>query len=401
MPQDPLQPDTAEPDLRRQLLPPSLLGRFDDAFALSCRLYDEYIHRLALRVFRLSGLEDASRTDADTAELVRRAGLDPARAEIPVGWILRQLAARGVLDATGPSASASRYCLAGPAPDLDPSEILERQRTADPSWLPSYELACIAAEGYPDFLRGRISGEEILFSPGRVDLWFEYFSNANGLYSINNLVGAQAAVGMLPEGKPHRVLEMGGGLGSAALALLDEFVRADRIGEIAQYRFTEIVPTFLRRGQRALLERFPDAPFLSFSRFDMNRSFEEQGAPAGSCDAVYAVNTLHVARDLLFTLGEIRRALAPGGTLILGECVRPFPDQAIYVEFVFNLVEAFRAPILDPRFRPNGGFLTPEQWIAALEIGGFRDVRFYPDIQRIRRSFPTFYVAAVGATRRD
>jgi SAM-dependent methyltransferase len=401
MQHDPAQPASPGTDPRRQLLPPALLGTFDDAFARSCDLYDEYVHRLTLSVFRDSGLEAAARSDADGAEMIRRAGLDPARAAIPVGWILRQLAARGVLVATGTPVSAARYRIAGPAPVLDPAEILERQRAADPSWLPSYEIARIAAEGYPDFLHGKIEGEEILFSPGRVDLWFEYFSNANGLYSVNNLVGAQAALGMLREGGSHRVLELGGGLGSAALAMLDGMGRAGRLGEIAKYRFTEIVPTFLRRGQRALLERFPDASFLSFSRLDMNKRFEEQGVPPGSLDAVYAVNTLHVARDLPFTLGEIRGALAPGGAIILGECVRPFPEQAIYVEFVFNLVEAFRAPVLDPRFRPNGGFLTPEQWIAALETCGFRDVRFYPDIQNIRRSLPTFYVAAVGATRRD
>jgi len=114
---------------------------------------------------------------------------------------------------------------------------------------------------------------------------------------------------------------------------------------------------------------------------------------------VYAVNTLHVAHDLEFTLGEVFRALEPGGRLIASECVRPRPRQPIEAEFVFNLTETFRSPRLDPRYRPSGGFLTPEQWEGAMEAAGFVEIRFLPDIPRIRDQVPKFVVAAIGATR--
>jgi SAM-dependent methyltransferase len=115
--------------------------------------------------------------------------------------------------------------------------------------------------------------------------------------------------------------------------------------------------------------------------------------------AIYAVNTLHVAHDLGATLAEIRRTLTPGGRLVVGECIRPYPGRTVYAEFVFNLMEAFRAPRLDPELRPNGGFLAPEQWTRALEAAGFVDVRLLPDILRMRDHFSTFYAAAIGATR--
>jgi hypothetical protein len=73
--------------------------------------------------------------------------------------------------------------------------------------------------------------------------------------------------------------------------------------------------------------------------------------------------------------------------------------DTLYPEFVFNLLETFRSPRLHPSYRPNGGFLTPEQWTEALEAAGFRDVRLLPDIMRIREEFPGFCVAAIGATR--
>ena len=120
----------------------------------------------------------------------------------------------------------------------------------------------------------------------------------------------------------------------------------------------------------------------------------------GSLRAIYAVNTLHVARDLGATLAEAYRALAPGGRLVVGECIRPFPGQTVYAEFVFNLMETFRAPRLHPDWRPNGGFLTPEQWTTALRAAGFVEVRLLPDIPRMRDRFPMFYAAAIGAARR-
>ena len=145
--------------------------------------------------------------------------------------------------------------------------------------------------------------------------------------------------------------------------------------------------------------RFPGAAWLTFAPLDMNQPFAQQGVADGSVAAIFAVNTLHVARDLGVTLAEIRRALAPGGRLVAGECIRPFPGQTIYAEFVFNLMEAFRNPRLHPDWRPNGGFLTPEQWTSAFEAAGFVDVRFLPDIQRMRDRVPMFYAAAIGATR--
>src|SRR5262249_29099829 len=158
------------------------------------------------------------------------------------------------------------------------------------------------------------------------------------------------------------------------------------------------VPAFLRRGER-VKERFGAPAFLTFASLDMNRPFAEQGVAPASASTVYAVNVLHVAHDLEFTLGEIHRTLEPGGQLIVSEGVRPTAGQTMYPDVVVTLLETFRAPRLHPVWRPNGGFLTVEQWRAALESAGFKDVRMMPDITRIRDLFPTFYAGALGATR--
>jgi SAM-dependent methyltransferase len=264
--------------------------------------------------------------------------------------------------------------------------------------MPSYVLAEAVAQEYPAFLRGEVPGEEVLFSPRRLRLWIDYFSNGNRLYALNNHIGALAVEQWMPP-DGGVLLELGGGLGSGALAVLERLAMAGRLDAIREYRFTEFVPAFLRRGQQALRARYPERSSLIFGALDMNRPFGDQGIAPESVAVIYAVNTLHVAHDLDFTLGEVRRALEPGGRLIVSECVRPYPRQAIYAEFIFNLLETFRSPRLHPLYRPSGGFLTPEQWQDAIGSAGFVDIRISPDIMRIRQVVPDFFAAAIGATR--
>jgi len=391
----PLEAERAAATAARYL-PPSLVPFFDARFARSHRLFEEYVYRLTLRVFVEARLDAAVGEWGSPEEIVTRRGLDPGRAGVPVDWMLRHLGARGAL-ARADGVAGPRFRAERVLPALDPAPVLAEQRAHDPACLPSYTLAETVARDYPSFLRGERSGDEILLAPTRLPLWTGYFSNDNGLYAVNNQVGAAAIEAWMPP-RGGSILEIGGGLGSGMAAVVERLGAAGRLGAVQAYRFTELVPAFLRRAQR-LTERFAGAPPLTFAPLDMNRPFAEQGVAPASVSIVYAVNTLHVAHDLGFTLGEIRQTLEPGGQLIASECIRPRPGQTLYPEFVFNLLEAFRAPRLQPDYRPNGGFLTPEQWTRACEAAGFVDVRCFPDIARLREIVPDFYAAAIGATR--
>jgi SAM-dependent methyltransferase len=384
----------ADAVLLREMLPPYLLHVIDASFLRSHLLYDEFVYRLVLKVIRETGLESAIREGGSAEAIAARERLEVGQAVVPLDWMLRLLAARGVLE----EFRGEEFRARGPLPTADLVAVRDEQLQHDPSWMPSYVLAETVAQDYPAFLRGAVAGEEVLFSPRRLRLWVDYFSNQNGLYAVNNKVGAAAVEQWLPLDSGVLV-ELGGGLGSGALAVLERLGAAGRLRAIQEYRFTELVPAFLRRGEQALRAHRPESVPIRFDALDMNRPFEAQGIAPSSVTAVYAVNTLHVAHDLDFTLGQILRTLRPGGWLIISECVRPYPRQAIYAEFIFNLIQTFRSPRLHPVYRPNGGFLTPDQWKGAIESAGFADTRFVPDVMRIRRQVPDFLVSAIGATR--
>jgi SAM-dependent methyltransferase len=131
----------------------------------------------------------------------------------------------------------------------------------------------------------------------------------------------------------------------------------------------------------------------------MDRDFREQGIDPGSADVVYAVNTIHIAKDLAATLARVRETLAPGGVAVFSECVRPFEEQPIYVEFVFNFLQNFTGVATDPLTRPNHGFLTPESWRRSLAAAGFEKPEILPDVESLARHYEAFFVAAVSARK--
>jgi SAM-dependent methyltransferase len=375
---------------------PAIRALFSHEFILCAEQFDRFTIESVLRLVHALELEPELRAGASAAGIVRARGWSP-RAEVPIRWFLDKLAAAAYLERAGEDGGAA-YRARDPLPPGDPDLAEARARAIEPGSMPAFAVVHAMVEHVPEFLRGEKTGEEILFSPARLPLWFDYFSNDNLLYQINNRLGAEAVVRALPAGRPATILEIGGGSGSAALALGERLARDAALGRIGRYRFTEIVPTFLRRAERAIRPRFPTLP-IEFARLDMNADFEAQGIPRGEADVVYAVNTVHIARDLAATLARIRETLRPGGVAIFSECVRPFPNQPIYVEFVFNFLENFTGVATDPATRPNHGFLTPENWRAAFAAAGFEAPEILPDVEALARHYEDFFVAAVSARR--
>jgi SAM-dependent methyltransferase len=369
---------------------------FSPEFILCCEQFDRFTTDMVLNLVRDLGLEEPLARGIDPASLVAEMGFAP-RAEVPLGWFFRKLSAGGYLEAEGRGPS-TRYRTRGPLPAGDPDRAQARAEAIDPRSIPPFTVVRAMVEHVPAFLRGEKTGEEILFSPAKLPLWFDYFSNDNLLYAINNRLGAEAVVRALPADRAATIVELGGGSGSAALAVAERLARDGALARIERYVFSEVVPTFLRRAERALRGRFPHFP-AEFLRVDMDRDFPDQGVAPGIADVVYAVNTVHIAKDLAATLGRIRGTLKPGGTAVFSECIRPFDGQPIYVEFVFNFLENFTGVATDEATRPNHGFLTPENWRRAFHAAGFEEPRILPDVEELARHYDAFFVAAVSARR--
>jgi polyketide synthase PksN len=275
---------------------------------------------------------------------------------------------------------------------------LENLRAAglqiDPANAATLDLLDHAASLYPVVANGEQSGDRNLLGPQGVPLWLNYFHNDNLTYAVNNWVGAALAAERVSSQHTLRILEIGAGPGSASEILLRLFDERGLLPRVERYLVTEPNAFFLRCGQRKLARQYPDLS-LEWAALNLDLPWNTQGINPDEFDLVYAVNVMHISKDLLFSLNEARSALASDGWLVIGECLRPYSNQPIYPELMFQILESFINVQTDPEVRPNPGFLTAEQWRCAFTRAGFQRVEVAPDIDRIREIYRHFFTGAI------
>jgi SAM-dependent methyltransferase len=364
-------------------LPPHL---YDRAFRTACVQFDHYLGALILEL--AAALELEAGTLPDAGALCRQRGWSPDGVEA-VTWLLETLALYGRADP-----AADRWRFHGGAPEAPSAVRRDEALALSPANAPTYRVFDLCADGLPAVLRGERRGEELLFNPSTLGLWFEYFANENLLYGISNLLTAVAVEHVAPPAA--RVLEVGGGGGSAALAVLRALTAAGK--QPASYLFTELHPAFLRRGTRAVQAAAPPDCQVAAQRYDVNVSPAAQGLEPGSCDVVFGVNVLHLAVDPVGALAALRSLLAPAGALVIGELIRPEPLGPVHIELPFTLLDAYRSAPLIEQIRPRPGCMALDGWRLALERARFAEVAVLPrDIAGCVADYPGFYSGALIA----
>ena len=312
-------------------------------------------------------------------------------------WLLKRLLETGCLEArTDGDTRAYRLRHALWRPQL--AHLRAIGLDIDSANAPTLDLLDQAATLYPAIARGEQNAEQGLFEPQAIPLWLNYFRNENLTYAVNNWVSAVLAAERLSTRSKLRILEIGAGAGSASEILLRWFDERGLLPRIERYLITEPNAFFRRRGERKLATQYRDLP-LKWGALDINSAWDNQGVSGGEFDLVYGVNVLHVAKELLFSLNQALCTLATDGWFVIGECVRPYVDQPIYPELIFQILDSFSDVNTDPEVRPNPGFLTADQWRRAFTRAGFERIEVAPQIDRIREMYSHFFTAAICGQR--
>ncbi len=382
-------PPPLNPQLRDFLssYPPQL---FSEQLYRSIELMERYSIDLAVDVLERLDVFPQLGEWKNPTDLCRTLNFQP-RFHSALSWLLRRLVDTGCIEARE-SPDGRSYCLRQLPGSPDLPGLRQIGLEIDPANAPTLDLLDYAASLYPAVARGQLRGEQALFEPRGVSLWLNYFHNNNPTYAINNWLSALFAAERL--NTRFRILELGAGAGSATEILLRCLDERGLLSRLERYLITEPNAFFRRRSQRDLTQRYPQLP-LEWNALDIDSPWEAQGISPGEFDLVYGVNVLHVARDLLFSLRQAREALARDGCLVIGECVRPLPHQPIYAELVFQILDSFTEVNTDAEFRPNPGFLTPQNWRHAFAGAGFSAVEINPDIDSISKIYPHFFTSAI------
>jgi len=369
--------------------PPAI---FSESLHQSIELMERYSIELAVDLLgqlKLAEQLDAWRSAEDLCGIL---GFQP-RFKLPLQWILARLVETGCVEAQRNSGTISFRLQNAPwKPDLKYFRGLGLN--IDPTNAATLDLLDYAAGAYPAVATGGQSGDHNLFGPQGVPLWLNYFNNENLTYAVNNWVGATAAADRLSSRPTLRILEIGAGTGSATEILLRLLGERELLPRLERYVVTEPNAYFRRCSQRKLAAQYPSLP-LEWTTVDVDLPWSAQGFASGEFDLVYAVNVMHISKNLLFSLNEACSALAAGGWLVIGECVRPYDNQPMYPELMFQVLDSFTNVETDPEIRPNPGFMTAEQWRHAFSRAGFSRIEVSPDVERIREIYAHFFTGAI------
>jgi len=374
--------------------PPSV---FSERLYRSIELMERYSIDLAIDLLRRLDLMDQLGEWRSANELCQVLSFQPGF-RFALGWILERLVETGCVEVRANGGTRSYQLRRAPwKPDL------ERLRAVglniDPANAASLDLLDHAASLYPAVASGEQSGDHSLFGPQGIPLWLKYFHNDNLTYAVNNWVSAILAADRLSTQPRLRILELGAGAGSASETLVRWFDQCGLLPQIERYLITEPNAFFRRRAQRELAKQYPGLA-LEWAALDLNLPWDAQGVASSEFNLVYAVNVLHVSKNLLFSLNQARSALTGDGWLVIGECLRPYVNQPIYPELMFQILESFTEVQTDPEIRPNPGFLTADHWRRAFTRAGFEHAEVAPDIDSIRQIYPHFFTGAICGQKR-
>ena len=365
---------------------------FSERLYQSIELLERYSVELAVDLARRLNVIDQLSQWRSVDDLCGLLSFQPSF-KFALHWILERLVEIDCVEARIDE-NTRLYHLRNPLPQPDLKSLRAAGLQIDPANAATLDLLDHAASLYPAVANGQQSGDRNLLGPQGVPLWLNYFHNDNLTYAVNNWVGAALAAERISSRRALRILEVGAGPGSASEILLRVLDERGLLPRVERYLVTEPNAFFLRCGQRKLARQYPDLPF-EWGALNLDSPWDTQGIKPGEFDLVYAVNVMHISKDLVFSLNEARQALASDGWLVIGECLRPYFNQPIYPELMFQILESFTNVQTDPELRPNPGFLTAEHWRRALTRAGLQRAEVVPNIDRIREIYPHFFTGAI------
>ncbi len=360
-------------------------------------LTDNYLVSLMIDILNRNGIDKLLDKNTSITDIINKFGFCD-KAYNSLRWILERLKFSEYVESTELNDNVL-YKFTGKKIDFDAESIYRNSVEKEPDCKSAFDILKLMASNYDEFLRGTKTGVEIVFSPENIHIMNEYYDRSL-FYNANNTMGAKVLNHEIDIRNNPYILELGGGMGGGTKRFLT--MRKDEKKPINcfKYHFTDVANKMIRNIKKTLEVMTDDVSVFEFGKFDFNKSIEEVGAVPNTYDIIWAVNAIHVAYDLEYTLKEIYKILKPGGVLLIAETVRPTKGPMIQQEFVINTLDDYWNVKLDADYRPNYGFITWDKWVKALEKAGYDIIETVPDMRTVEKEHDNCYTTVIKGIKK-
>ncbi|MFF1904869.1 condensation domain-containing protein [Kitasatospora sp. NPDC058218] len=315
------------------------------------------------RTLRDAGVDLRAGVVHRRAEIAERMRLRPAFRRF-LDFFLRVLHEDGVVRCTDDRVEI----LLGP----EQVELFDSEWAATqlPGFEPTLSFLDHCVRNFPAALSGDADAVGVLFpngDPTRLEHAFRVLIDASNYRVYAELLGrVLAKLADSVEGRPLRVLEVGGGNGQ-----LTRIVGQALHGREVEYCFTDLGGSFVRRARRwGAGCGFAE---LDCRVFDITESPSSQGLEPHSYDAVIGFDVVHATPRIAHTVENLRGLLAPDGLLCLVEAV----VSLRWVELLWGLAEGWWL-FEDEEVRTGSPLVPLDSWDRVLREQPFADVVSFP-----------------------
>jgi len=269
---------------------------------------------------------------------------------------------------------ADKYICVDNDPDVSaPTECLVEAVKEVPEEWAAFQWLSRGIGGISRFLKGRLSGEEVMFGPwGDFTLVGQVYYTSKVYCFWSKIAGATLTEITKGAGKKLTILEVGAGTGSGTT----EFFNT--LGEprdyIEKYIFTDIFKKLVKNASKTFADK---TDFMEFKTLDLSKPLQDQGFDKESVDILYAVNVMHALNDIKVACETMFDIIRKGGMVVLGEISPAKGKLYRYMELTFGLLGSY-SQYDDKDLRPLSPILRPEEWIDNLKKAGFSDAIAIP-----------------------
>ena len=214
----------------------------------------------------------------------------------------------------------------------------------------------------PQLLTGEADPIKILYPDGDDSITTEmYVRNTMSRYlnrCICSIVKKKAA-----QGRKLRILEIGAGTGATSGQVLEAVKGMD-----VEYFFTDITPFFLTGAKK----KFEEYTNVIYKLLNIDEPINDQGFAENYFDIIIAVGVLENAKDIRYSLSQVRKLSAIDGIFLFTE--------PVFEELWILASQAFLMTRPEDEIRRDEAFIKEQTWLKLLEeTEPGADIRVIPE----------------------